>query len=229
MLGFVVMARAGKPVTVRLPPLVPEHFLPMIGDLVVFGVAYGAWLGAGLPDNGWAVPPVLAVVILGHVVQMTLFVKVRFDDAGLTVTRPWGRRRFEWKQVSGLVWTWKPTSARGPDPYLLRLVLAGHEPPYGRFLTPGERDGYVRGAPVVMRTYAMTGDPDGRRSLGPRAARCQERVLAELERHGLPRPAPRAFEFRLRGEDPEQAELARAADFIRRRDAARNPQDEELA
>ena len=75
----------------------------------------------------------------------------------------------------------------------------------------------------------MPGDPDFRGSQGRRAVACQERVLAELERHGLPRPAPRPMEFRIRGQDPEQAGLAIAADFIRRRDAARNAQDDGLA
>jgi hypothetical protein len=37
------------------------------------------------------------------------------------------------------------------------------------------------------------------------------------------------MEFRIRNQDPEQADLAIAADFIRQRDAARNVQDDELA
>lgn len=229
MFGFVVTLRTGKPVTVRLSPLTPEHYLPMIGDLVVFAVAYGVWLGVGLPDNGWAVIPILCIPVLGHVIQMTLLVNVRFDDAGLTIIRPWGRRRFEWEQVAGLVWTWRPTGTPGSDPYVLRLVLTGHEPPYGRFLTGSEQERYARGAPVVMRANAMAGDPSPRRPVSARAAECQERVLAELERHGLPRPAPRFFEFRIRGQDPEQAELARAADFIRRRDAVGNAPGQEPA
>ncbi len=201
----------------------------MIVDLAVFGVAYAAWLGAGLSDSGWAVLPVLGVTVLAHAIQLALFVKVRFDDAGITIIRPWRRRRFYWAQVAGLVVTRRLTTAPGPDPYMLRLVLAGHEPPYGRYLTEGERERYARGAPVVMRTNAMPGDPGFRGSRGGRAVACQERVLAELERHGLPRPASRPMEFRILGQDPEQADLAIAADFIRRRDAARNAQDDELA
>jgi hypothetical protein len=206
-----------------------EHLLPVIVDLVVFGVAYAVWLGAGLTDSAWAVLPVFGITALAHAIQMALFVKVRFDDAGITIIRPWSRRRFDWARVVGLVVTWRPTaSTPGPDPYLLRLVLTGHEPPYGRYLTEGERERYARGAPVVMRTNAMPGDPGFRGSRGRRAAECQERVLAELERHGLPRPAPRPMEFRIRGQDPEQADLAIAADFIRRRDAGRDAQNDEL-
>jgi hypothetical protein len=229
ILGFVVGARAGRPVTVRLYPLQAEHQLPIIVDLAVFGVAYAVWLGAGLPDRGLAVLPVLGVTALAHAIQLALFVKVRFDDAGITIVRPWSRRRFDWAQVAGLVVTRRHTTTPGPDPYQLRLVLAGHEPPYGRYLTEGERERYARGAPVVMRTNAMPGDPVFRGSQGGRAVACQERVLAELEWHGLPRPAPRPMEFRIRGQDPEQADLAIAADFIRQRDAARNAQDDELA
>jgi hypothetical protein len=225
----VVGARAGRPVTVRLYPLQAEHQLPIIVDLAVFGVAYAVWLGAGLPDRGLAVLPVLGVTALAHAIQLALFVKVRFDDAGITIVRPWSRRRFDWAQVAGLVVTRRHTTTPGPDPYQLRLVLAGHEPPYGRYLTEGERERYARGAPVVMRTNAMPGDPVFRGSQGGRAVACQERVLAELEWHGLPRPAPRPMEFRIRGQDPEQADLAIAADFIRQRDAARNAQDDELA
>jgi hypothetical protein len=229
MFGFVAALRAGQSVTVRLYPLSAEHTLPMVVDLGVFTVASGIWFGAGLTDRAWAVLPLFCVTALAHVIQMALFVNVRFDDAGITITRPWRRRRFDWAQVAGLVVTRRNTATPGSNPYMLRLVLTGHEPPYGRYLTESEQERYVRVAPVVMRTDELMRGPGPGGSRGWRAAECRERVLAELERHGLPRPSPRELEFRIRGQDPEQAERAIAADFIRQRDAARDPRNDDPA
>jgi hypothetical protein len=197
----------------------------MVGDLGVFSIACGVWFGAGLTGSGWAVLPLFCVTALAHAIQMAL-VNVRFDDAGITIIRPWSRRRFDWAQVAGLVLTRRTTATPGSDPYMLRLVLTGHEPPYGRYLTMSERERYARQAPVVMRMDTLARDLGYR---GRRAAECQERVLAELERRGLARPSPRLLEFRIRGQDPQEAERAIAADFIRQRDAARNPQNDDPA
>jgi hypothetical protein len=35
---------------------------------------------------------------------MAWLVAVRFDHEGMTIIRPWRRRRIAWTQVSGLVW-----------------------------------------------------------------------------------------------------------------------------
>jgi hypothetical protein len=71
-----------------------------------------------------------------------------------------------------------------------------------------------------MRMDALRPEPGRRGYAGYRSVQCQEQVLAELEQHGLPRPAPEALVFRIRGQDPEEAERAIAADYLRRRDAA---------
>jgi hypothetical protein len=222
MLCLVGKSQAGQPVTIRLYPLHAEHVLPLLGDLVAFAVAYGFWLGAGLGDSGWALVPLALAAALAHVIQMALFMKVRFDDAGITIIRPWRRRRFGWARVAGLVITVRYTGQPGPDLVMLRLVLTGHEPPYGKYLTVSEKERYARGAPVVMRMDALRPEPGRRGYAGDRSAQCQERVLAELERRGLPRPEPEALAFRIRGQDPEEARRAIAADYLRRRDAARD-------
>jgi hypothetical protein len=129
MLGFVGKSQAGHPVTIRLYPLHAEHVLPVPGDLVASGVAYGFWIGAGLGDSGWALVPLAVVAACAHVIQMALFMKVRLDDAGVTLIRPWRRRRFDWTQIAGLVFTVRYTGQPGPDLVMLRLVLTGHEPP----------------------------------------------------------------------------------------------------
>ena len=72
-----------------------------------------------------------------------------------------------------------------------------------------------------MTVDTLTPDPGAERRGARRAARCQQRVLAALEERGLARPAPRALAFRIRGVNPEQADRAVAADFLRARDAAR--------
>jgi hypothetical protein len=200
----------------------------MAVDVGVFAVALAVWtFGLGLSDSGWAVVPLLGIAVLAHVVQMAFAVAVRLDGEGITIIRPWRRRRIAWTQVSGLVYTCRPTSDPGRDPYRLRLVLAGHEPPYGRYLPDSALERYARRGPVVMTAGTLTPDPEAERRGVRRAARCQERVLTALEERGLARPAPRALAFRIRGVDPEQADRAAAADFLRARDAARTPPDRE--
>jgi hypothetical protein len=228
MSWFVTAPLVSRPVTVRLYPLYFEHLLPGAVDVVFFGIAYLAWDSAGLPDNGWAVLPLFGVAVVAHVIQMALFVKVRFDDVGITIIRPWRRRRVAWKQVTGLVYTRELSSTPGPDLHWLRLVLTGLEPPYGRYLTDSQRERYARRGPAVMTVDTLTPDPDSGGRLNHRAAQCQDRVLTELERHGLTRPAPRVLAFQIRGEDPEQADLAIAADYLRMRDATRNAESDEL-
>jgi len=73
----------------------------------------------------------------------------------------------------------------------------------------------------ACRSWRGRGGPGRRGYAGDGSAQCQEQVLAELEQHGLPRPAPDALVFRIRDQDPEEAERAIAADYLRRRDAPR--------
>jgi hypothetical protein len=148
-------------------------------------------------------------VLVVHAVQMAWLVAVRFDDGAITVIRPWRRRRVPWDQVAGLIYTREPTSQPGRDPYRLRLVLTGDEPPVGRFLAGTELGPYAKG-PVVMTLYDITSGPGE-----SRADRCRERVYAGLEQHGVTRPEPYALRFHSVKYTVEEEALATAADLLR--------------
>jgi hypothetical protein len=191
--------------TVRLYPLVPEHTLPLLVDAVCLcafvpgAIVFGSWL--------FAVAFVTAVA--AHAAQMAWLVAVRFDDAAITIIRPWRRRRIGWDQIAGLVYTQRFTSQPGPDPYRLRLVLAGDQPPMGRYMGDGELKPYANG-PVVMTLYDITPGSDG-----SRAGRCQERIYAGLAQHGLTRPKPYPLRFHSAKYTHEEEAFALAADLLR--------------
>jgi hypothetical protein len=194
-----------QPTTVRLHPLKYEHTLPMLVDTVCFAalmagtVVFGQW---------WFVVAV-AIVLAVHAIQMAWLVAVRFDDASITIIRPWRRRRVRWDQVAGVIYTREATSQPGRDPYRLRLVLTDDQPPAGRFLTGTELGPYAKG-PVVMTLYDIT--PGSGES---RADRCQEQVYAGLEQHGVTRPEPYALRFHSVKYTVEEEALAIAADLLR--------------
>lgn len=94
-------------------------------------------------------------------------------------------------------------------------MLTGHEPPAGRFLTGTELKPYAKG-PVVMTLYGITTG-----SGESRADRCQERVYAELERHGITRPDPYALRFHSVKYTREEEALAMGADLMRGRHGTR--------
>jgi hypothetical protein len=104
--------------------------------------------------------PLLGVAVIAHVVQMAFLVAVRFDGYGITIIRPWRCRRVGWEQVSGLVHTRRLTSGPGPDPYRLRLVLAGREPPYGHYLPDIALERTSRQRPLVMTVATLMPAPD---------------------------------------------------------------------
>lgn len=94
-------------------------------------------------------------------------------------------------------------------------MLAGYEPPFGRYLSPAELRRYATG-PVVMM---LTGLPhDLHKSPDSRAFRVQQQVYDELERHGFPTPPPAVLQFRSPRYTVEEARRAVAEDFLRRRD-----------
>jgi hypothetical protein len=193
-----------KPTTVRLYPLGYEHTLPLLVDVGCF-----AALTAGTAVFGpWWFVVAVAVALVVHAVQMTWLVAVRFDDAAITIIRPWRRRRVPWDQVAGLIYTREPTS-QWRDPYRLRLVLTGDQPPAGRFLTGTELGPSAKG-PVVMTLYDIT--PGAGES---RADRCQEQVYAELEQHGVTRPEPYALRLHSVRYTVEEEAVAIAADLLR--------------
>ena len=180
----------------------------MAVDILVFMVVYGIWLiGLGMTDSFGSDLGILAIIVLAHVVQMAGLVAVRFDDTAITIIRPWRRRRIEWVQISGLIYT-QDASSKGRGAYKLRLVLKSHEPPVGRFLTDTEIEAYAKG-PVVMTLTDLEPDSEDSRSV-----LCQNQVYAELERHGLPKPPPRTLEYRSPRYTPEQTRRAVAADFL---------------
>ncbi|HEX3786684.1 MAG TPA: hypothetical protein VHW44_02380 [Pseudonocardiaceae bacterium] len=202
-----------KPTTVRLSALVGEHVLPMVLDLVYFVVLYAVLvLGFGLRDTGGSTFLILLSVVLVHVIQLRWFVAVRFDDDGLTIIRPWSRRRVEWSQIGGLIYTQdRSTQARGA--LKLRLVLKGDEPPFGRYLTQSQIALHARG-PVVMTPTNLDSDP----TAPTRSGRCQYQVYTELARHGFPKPPPQRLVFRSSEYTPEEASRAAAADLLAQRD-----------
>jgi hypothetical protein len=194
-----------EPTTVRLYPLGNEHTLPLLLDAACFAAlmpgtaAFGRW---------WFIVA-LVTAVAAHVVQMAWLVAVRFDDAAITIIRPWRRRRIPWDQIAGLIYTQEPTSLPGRDPYRLRLVLKDDQPPAGRFLTGTELKPHAKG-PVVMTLYDITPG-----SGGSRTDRCQERVHSGLEQHGITRPEPYPLRFHSAKYTNEEEALAMAADLLR--------------
>jgi len=193
-----------EPMTVRLYPLVNEHTLPLLVDIVCFIVLVPVTVAFGL--SGWVVA--LPAALAAHVVQMTWLVAVRFDDTAITIVRPWRRRRIPWDQVAGLIYTSGGTYHPRRDPYRLRLVLTDRQPPIGRYLSDAELKPYAKG-PVVMTLY-------GPMSGGPRTVRCRESVFAGLERHGITRPEPYALKFHSVRYTTEEESLAVAADLLKK-------------
>lgn len=178
-------------VTVRLYPLFCENWSPVIVvDILVFAGAYGAWLSAGLPDNGSGVGELFLfafVAALGHVAQMC-FAAVRFDD-GMTITRPWRlARRVRWARISALPWRTRlgsrPSNSRSSLMLYRQVQLAGAERRPGVAVTRAERRAAVR-VPVVMITDLLTWQ---KADSGKPRARCQRRIVAELKRHGIAVP-----------------------------------------
>ena len=179
-----------EPRTIPLYPLPAEHLKPMAVDAAAFMVTLVLFLAFGMNYGAAAVITVFAGLgsyALTHFVQMRWFVKVRFDDKGITMIRPWRRQRIEWYQIAGLIYRSRKESY-GRSGYELRLVLVGHEPsphPATPRQTRLEADG-----PVVM----LVGDI---RVTNPRAGgRCEEAVLEELAEHGFPRPERKELCFR---------------------------------
>lgn len=199
-----------KPVTVRLYPLAAEHlFVPSAVDAGALIVAIVVWAGIGLTDRAVAIIPMLAFVALVHVAQM-YWVAVRFDDTAITIIRPWRRRRIEWNLVAGLIYSSRHT---GPTSYRLHLVLNGAEPPFGRYLSDAQLMRYAKG-PVIMTLLRLE---EVESNEPTRAARCQNRVLTELARHGFPAPAPVVLQYRSPEFSHEEWSRAVAEDLIRSR------------
>ncbi|MCO5971260.1 hypothetical protein [Actinoallomurus soli] len=160
------------------------------------GLPLGIGLASGLGllhSPGGRLLCILATPLLLHAVQMAWLVAVRFDDTAVTIIRPWRRRRIPWDDIAGLIYTEHVNTGRTVlMTYRLRLVLKSSAPPEGRHLTYAMRKQPYATGPVVMTLFSI--DP-GAGSIGA-APGCRERVLAELERHGLPRPGPYAMRFR---------------------------------
>ena len=194
--------------TVRLSPLAEEHVLPLLVDLGFFAVLGGALtFGVGEPRGAGAVG-LVALVVAFHFAQVRALVTLRFDDEGVTVVRPWRRRRVAWKDVAGLVYTTGGgTGMSGRTYYRLRVVLKGQEPPLGRYMTDRQLMPYA-GGPVLMTLSNLDPGQEGR------AAERRDQVFAELERYGFPRPAPTAMEFRLPGFSPLALRTAIAVHIV---------------
>jgi hypothetical protein len=204
-----------EPVTVRLFPMTEEHTLPFLVDIGFFFVVFLAWALPGGPVSFGPVFLMLVLTVLVHLAQMRWLVADRFDDSGVTIIRTWRRRHIPWSQISGLVYTHKdapPFSRRTRTPYRLRLVLKDNEPPLGRYLTTAQLEPYATG-PILM---AMD-DPAGDWKLGHdnRQVRCADRVYAELERHGFPKPPPGILKFRTPRYTPEEVDRAAVIDMMK--------------
>lgn len=193
-------------VTVRLFPIWTEHLLPMLVDLVFFCVLLVVWTVALGEVYGAPVVAVLGLVVLFHLAQVWWLVVDRFDDTGVTIIRPWRRQHVPWTRIGGLVYT-QGAESRGRAAYKLRLVLKDDEPPLGRYLTHAELEQFATG-PVLMSMY----DPKQDRHPGDDSA---QRVYAELERHGFPKPPPRTLEFRMPRYTPEEVTRAAAIDLLK--------------
>jgi hypothetical protein len=89
----------------------------MMFDVLVSGFIYVIWRAAlGMSDGFLGSLAVLAIVLGFHALQMA-FVFVRFDDTAITIVRPWrGRRRIEWSEVAGLIYTQGVDTGRARAP-----------------------------------------------------------------------------------------------------------------
>jgi hypothetical protein len=177
--------------TVRLYPLVAEHYLPMLVDFCAITVGIVVVAVVGMP-NALAAVAVLGFAVLVHAVQMAWLVALRFDDTAITIVRPWRRRRIEWSRVAGLVYL-----ADTDRTYRLRLVFESDELPPEADPDPAEPDveeGEPDLVPIVVGPVLMAANI---RELEPapgtprgRAARCLDQVFEELTRRGFPPPPP---------------------------------------
>lgn len=196
--------------TVWLYPLGPEHTIPMLFDVLFTMLVYVTSQEAlGMSYGFLSIVVVLATTLGFHALQLA-FVFVRFDDTAITIVRPWrGRRRYEWSQIAGLIYTRTVDTAQRA-PYRLRLVLKDSTPPLGRFLTGRELEPYAKG-PVVM---ALT-DLESELHVGSDrpSVLCEKRVYALLAEHGFPTPEPRALEFRSPLYTPDELRRAEVADL----------------
>jgi hypothetical protein len=177
--------------TVRLSPLLEEHSRALGVDLGYFVVVFAAVVfSTGSDVRGAAAFALIGSVAVFHWLQMRFLVKLRFDDEAVTIVRVLRRTRVRWADLAGLIYTeYGSSTPNSPTSYRLRLVLRGQEPPVGRYLTQVQRQDYGRG-PLVMALATL--DDDGETKGDHR----RRQVLAELERHGFPPPAPRPWEFR---------------------------------
>ena len=198
-------------VTVRLFPIVTEHSMPLVVDLVFFLVLLVVWTTAIGEVYGASVIAVLGLVVLFHLAQVWWLVVDRFDDTGVTIIRPWRRQHVPWTRISGLVYT-QGVQSRARAPYKLRLVLKDNEPPFGRYLTRAELQPFATG-PAVMSMFDMEQDLH----LGDdnRGVRCAQRVYDELERHGFPKPPPHTLDFRTPLYTPDEVNRAAAVDMLK--------------
>jgi hypothetical protein len=186
----------------------------MLFDVLFSTVVYVTWQAAlGMSDGFLGSVAILATVLGFHALQMA-FVFVRFDDTAITLVRPWrGRRRIEWSQVAGLIYTHGfGTDAKARTPYRLRLVLKDNAPPLGRFLTGRELEPYAKG-PVVMALSRL--ESELHVGSDRRSVRCEKRVYALLAEHGFPTPEPRALAFRSPLYTPDELRRADVADLKR--------------
>jgi hypothetical protein len=195
---------------VRLFPIVREHVLPMLVDLVFFVVLLVVWTATIGTVHGASVIAVLGLVVLFHFVQVWWLVVDRFDDSGVTLIRPWRRRHVPWTRIGGLVYT-QVSASQYHQPFKLRLVLKDNEPPLGRFLTRAQLERFGTG-PVVMSMYDLK---DLHLGNGNRGVQCAQRVYAELERHGFPKPPPYTLDFQMPPYTYEQVTLAAAMDLMK--------------
>jgi hypothetical protein len=199
-------------VNVRLFPLWNEHWLPMLVDVVFFVVVLGMWTFTLGDPYGTSAFAVIVLTVAFHFVQMRWLVYDRFDDDGVTIVRTWRRRHIPWTEISGLVYTQRPTSNWGRDPYQLRLVLRDAEPPLGRYMSQAEWGRYATG-PVLMTIF----DPQEDLYWGDdnRQVQCANKVFAELARRGFPKPPPYANSFRLARFTDDELTRASAIDMLR--------------
>jgi hypothetical protein len=198
-------------VTVRLFPIWTEHVLPLLVDLVFFCVLLVVWTVAVGVVYGISVVAVLGLVVLFHLAQVWWLVVDRFDDTGVTIVRPWRRQHVPWARIGGLVYT-QGVESRGRAAYKLRLILKDNEPPLGRYLIPAELERFATG-PVLMSMSDL--EQDLHVGDDNREVRCAQRVYAELERRGFPKPPPRTLEFRLPGYTPQEVTRAAAIDLLK--------------
>ncbi|MGW1893848.1 hypothetical protein ACWCP6_26880 [Streptomyces sp. NPDC002004] len=167
--------------------------------LVAAGVAAGPALALPLGLLDEPVLFCLAPLVVALALHMGLrgrFV-VRFDDAGVTVVRPWRRRHVPWAHIGGMCVQRRRSAADGGDWWKFRLVVNGATGPpllaldapdtVGGRLGAAERARFVRHGEVFAelagRGLGLTGRP----------APCDDEV-AYVERA--------LREYALRGQDP---------------------------